>query len=228
MQAIGGDKTSSFGFPASDGNSCQPDLGRNNNEAQRKAGHHRPHLNALLRSLGLGVHYHRGLGDSAFCENEAGHEVEVLDLVSGYGSLLLGHNHPALTAEAIAFLQSGAGNHLQGSVSPLAGRLASELSRRAQGDYCAVFGNSGTEGVEAAIKHALLETGGQQFVALDGAFHGKTLGSLQLTSSPFFREPFAFEGLHVAWVRPERHRPFGERLCARRSTGRFLFRADSR
>ncbi|MGI9429436.1 MAG: aminotransferase class III-fold pyridoxal phosphate-dependent enzyme, partial [Bythopirellula sp.] len=202
MKLISGDETCSFSLRANDADSCQPFLDQINGSAQGKAGHHRPHLNALLRSFGLDVHYHRALGESVYCKNEVGQEVEVLDLVSGYGSLLLGHNHPALTGEAIAFLQSGVGNHLQGSVSRLAARLASELSRRARGDYCTVFANSGAEGVEAAIKHALLETGGQKFIALEGAFHGKTLGSLQLTSSSFYREPFALDGLNVDWVRP--------------------------
>jgi acetylornithine/succinyldiaminopimelate/putrescine aminotransferase/predicted amino acid dehydrogenase len=171
-------------------------------------------LNALLQSLGLDVQYDRARGDFIYyesdvdyksdvgCQDESASAVEVLDLVGGFGSLLLGHNHPQLTAAAIEFLQSGAASHLQGSANRLATRLARELSRRLGGDYCAVFANSGAEGVEAALKHALLQTGGHTFLALEGAFHGKTLGALQLTSNPFFREPFAGQGPQVVWVRP--------------------------
>ena len=63
--------------------------------AQPRAGYHQPHLTALLRSLGLDVHYHRAKGNSVYYFNEVGDEIEVLDLVSGYGSLLLGHGHPS-------------------------------------------------------------------------------------------------------------------------------------
>ena len=80
------------------------------------------------------------------------------------------------------------------------GRLASALSQRAGGDYCAVFANSGTEAVEIAIKHAIHETGSRTFVALEGAFHGQTLGALQLTADPQFRDEFELSGLRVIRV----------------------------
>jgi acetylornithine/succinyldiaminopimelate/putrescine aminotransferase/predicted amino acid dehydrogenase len=50
------------------------------------------------------------------------------------------------------------------------------------------------------MKHALLETGGRTFIALAGAFHGKTLGALQLTAHPAHREPFTLDGLRVLRV----------------------------
>src|SRR5439155_5239188 len=45
------------------------------------------------------------------------------------------------------------------------------------------FGNSGTEAVEAALKLAMHATGREKFIAFFGGFHGRTLGSLALTSS---------------------------------------------
>ena len=51
-----------------------------------------------------------------------------------------------------------------------------------------IFGNSGAEAVEAALKHAMLETGARTFIALERAFHGKTLGALQLTANAQYRE----------------------------------------
>lgn len=169
-----------------------PDKGRND--------HHKPRLNGLLRTLRLDVCYHRGEGDHLYYHDAAGREVEVLDLVGGYGSLLLGHSHPALVAEAGRILLSGRPMHAQGSRRELAGRLARKLSERIGGDYCAIFGNSGAEAVEAAMKHAMLETGGRTFISLEGGFHGKTLGALQLTSNPAYREPFELSGLRVVRV----------------------------
>jgi acetylornithine/succinyldiaminopimelate/putrescine aminotransferase/predicted amino acid dehydrogenase len=162
--------------------------------------HFKPYLNELLRTLALDVSYERGEGDHLYYHGRDGREIEVLDLIGGYGSLLLGHAHPALVAEAQRLLASGRPVHTQGSRRETAVRLAAELARRARGDYCAVFANSGAEAVEAAMKHAMLETGGRGFIALEHAFHGKTLGALQLTANPRHREGFELAGLSVLRV----------------------------
>ncbi|HXI62068.1 MAG TPA: aminotransferase class III-fold pyridoxal phosphate-dependent enzyme, partial [Pyrinomonadaceae bacterium] len=45
------------------------------------------------------------------------------------------------------------------------------------------FANSGTEAVETALKLAMHATGREKFISFFGSFHGRTLGSLSLTSS---------------------------------------------
>lgn len=45
------------------------------------------------------------------------------------------------------------------------------------------FANSGTEAVETALKLAMHATGREKFIAFFNSFHGRTLGSLSLTSS---------------------------------------------
>jgi 4-aminobutyrate aminotransferase len=45
------------------------------------------------------------------------------------------------------------------------------------------FANSGTEAVETALKLAMHSTGREKFIAFFNSFHGRTLGSLSLTSS---------------------------------------------
>jgi 4-aminobutyrate aminotransferase len=45
------------------------------------------------------------------------------------------------------------------------------------------FANSGTEAVESALKLAMHATGREKFISFFGSFHGRTLGSLSLTSS---------------------------------------------
>ncbi|TSC89207.1 MAG: 4-aminobutyrate aminotransferase [Parcubacteria group bacterium Gr01-1014_3] len=80
-----------------------------------------------------------------------------------------------------------------------------------------VFANSGSEGIEAAIKlcyNARVRTGTQKhrkdFVACYGAFHGRTLGALSLTcSKPIQRENYptnAFPNYHIHF--PAKHRYF--------------------
>jgi acetylornithine/succinyldiaminopimelate/putrescine aminotransferase len=172
-------------------------------DAESLERHFKPRLQQLLRALGVDVAYERGQGNHLYHRDDQGREIEVLDLVGGYGSLLLGHAHPALVAEAQRLLATGRPVHAQGSRREYAARLACELSRRVSGDYCVVFGNSGTEAVEAAMKHALIETGGRTFIALEGAFHGKTLGALQLTAHPDYRESFELPEPGVVRVAPD-------------------------
>jgi acetylornithine/succinyldiaminopimelate/putrescine aminotransferase/predicted amino acid dehydrogenase len=162
--------------------------------------HFKPRLSQLLHFLRLDVSYERGAGDHLYYRDHVGREIEVLDLVGGYGSLLLGHANPTLVAEAQRLLASGRPIHSQGSRRDYATQLARELSHRAHGDYCVVFGNSGAEAVEAAMKHAMLETGSRTFISLERAFHGKTLGALQLTANEAYRHPFELPGLNVLHV----------------------------
>jgi acetylornithine/succinyldiaminopimelate/putrescine aminotransferase/predicted amino acid dehydrogenase len=163
---------------------------------------HKPWLEALLGTLGLDVAYEHGHGDFLYYRDHGGREVEVLDLVGGFGALLLGHSHPVLVAEAQRLLARGTPHHAQGSRANASRQLARALAERAGGDFTAVFASTGAEAVEAALKHAMLETGGRTFVALERAFHGKTLGALQLTAGAQHREPFDIDGLRVVRVPP--------------------------
>jgi 4-aminobutyrate aminotransferase len=64
-------------------------------------------------------------------------------------------------------------------------RLAEQLASVAPiaGEVRTFFGNSGTEAVEAALKLSRYYTKRQGVIAFLGSFHGRTLGSLSLTSS---------------------------------------------
>jgi 4-aminobutyrate aminotransferase len=63
------------------------------------------------------------------------------------------------------------------------------------------FANSGTEAVETALKLAMHATGREKFIAFFNSFHGRTLGSLSLTSSRVAqRSGFKRQVLDVAHV----------------------------
>ena len=62
-------------------------------------------------------------------------------------------------------------------------QLADLLSERFGGAQ-AFFCNSGAEAIEAAIKYARKATGKPGIVALEGSFHGRTLGALSATGQP--------------------------------------------
>ena len=114
---------------------------------------------------------------------------EYLDFGGGIAVVSLGHCHPAPLAAARDQLES------LWHVSNLyrtepAERLAGKLSERFGGAR-AFFCNSGAEAVEAAVKYARKATGKPGIVALEGGFHGRTLGALSATGQPGKREPFA-------------------------------------
>src|SRR3954465_12060857 len=116
-----------------------------------------------------------------------------LDLISGVGVASLGHAHPALAA-AVADQAQRLVHTSNLFFHPLQGELAARLANLS-GLPRAFFCNSGAEAVEATLKFARRYwfTKGeprQGFVALDESFHGRTFGSLSVTSDEHYRTPF--------------------------------------
>jgi len=118
---------------------------------------------------------------------------EYLDLLSGIGVAALGHGHPGL-ARAVAEQASTLIHTSNLFYHPLQGEVAERLASLS-GLPRAFFCNSGTKAVEACLKFArrYWYTKGeprQEFVALDESFHGRTFGSLSVTSDEHYRTPF--------------------------------------
>jgi len=119
---------------------------------------------------------------------------EYLDLVSGIGVASLGHANPGL-ARAIAEQASTLLHVSNLYYHPLQGQVATRLAALS-GLPRTFFCNSGTEAVEACLKFArrYWYTAGEPrggFVALDGAFSGRTFGALSVTHDEHYRTPFA-------------------------------------
>lgn len=116
-----------------------------------------------------------------------------VDLGAGFGVAAAGHAHPRVV-EAVA-AQSASLLHAMGDVHPARVKveLLEALARRFPGGGGAriLLGSSGADAVEAALKTAALATGRPGVVAFEGAYHGLTLGALDVTWRPMFREPFA-------------------------------------
>jgi acetylornithine/N-succinyldiaminopimelate aminotransferase len=118
---------------------------------------------------------------------------EYYDLLSGIGVASLGHAHRGL-AQAVADQTATLIHTSNLFFHPLQGQLAERLANLS-GLPRAFFCNSGTEAVEACLKFARRYwfTKGeprQEFVALDESFHGRTFGSLSVTSDEHYRTPF--------------------------------------
>lgn len=113
-----------------------------------------------------------------------------LDLLGGIAVNVLGHAHPTLTA-AISAQLGTLGQVSNFFASPPQVALAERLIALAGGGPASrvFFANSGTEANEAAFKMAR-RTGRTRMLALEGSFHGRTMGALALTSKAAYREPF--------------------------------------
>jgi putrescine aminotransferase len=151
------------------------------------AEHINPTLAQALSLLGYGRDLVRAAGVSVWDVEGR----EYLDFLAGYGSLLLGHNHPEVRAALEEVLRSEAPNFLQICPQPLAVSLAQRLARIAPGGLSmAYLTSSGSEAVEGAMKLARAVTRRPRFVSAERGFHGITLGALSVTGGQKHRAPF--------------------------------------
>jgi adenosylmethionine-8-amino-7-oxononanoate aminotransferase len=130
-----------------------------------------------------------------------------LDGNSSWYVATLGHAHPRLLAALKAQAETLAHCALAGIAHEQAARLADELVRAAPAGFSRVFfTDDGSTAVEVAVKIAVQmwrQLGAARktrFVALDGAFHGDSVGAASLGGVDVFRRPFAgilFDCVHA-------------------------------
>jgi 4-aminobutyrate aminotransferase/(S)-3-amino-2-methylpropionate transaminase len=107
-----------------------------------------------------------------------------VDFTGGVGVLNVGHSHPQVVAAAQE--QLGRFAHTDFTIVPY--EVYVEAAERLlavapfTGPAKAAFFNSGAEAVENAVKIARLATGRKGVIAFSGAFHGRTLMAVSLTS----------------------------------------------
>ena len=121
-----------------------------------------------------------------------------LDANSSWWVASLGHNHPRLVAALKRQADENCHSALAGMTHAPAVELAEALVRVApKGLEHVFFSDDGSTAVEVAMKLALqywAQNGRperRRFVALDGAFHGETLGVTALGGVEVFKRPFA-------------------------------------
>jgi len=105
-----------------------------------------------------------------------------LDFVAGVSACTLGHCHPkvvsAIKEQADSYLHVMVyGEYIQKPAVDLTKLLAQHLPKKLSTTYLT---NSGTEGIEGAIKLAKRVTGRSQIISAHNAYHGNTLGSLSI------------------------------------------------
>ena len=118
---------------------------------------------------------------------------EYVDFAGGLGCQNTGHGLPA----AVAAIHEQVDRYLHqcfmvGMYEPYVDvcRRLAELSPCAGGEQRSLLVNSGAEAVENAVKIARAATGRPAVVAFDGAFHGRTLLTMTMTSKVAYKRGF--------------------------------------
>ncbi|OQR92072.1 4-aminobutyrate aminotransferase [Achlya hypogyna] len=121
-------------------------------------------------------------GKGSFVWNTEGQKL--LDFTCGIGVTNLGHCHPKVTAavqkqaETLVHGQVGVAYHAP--MLKYAEALLPELPKPLDSLF---FASTGAEAVENAVKLARHATGKPNIIVFQGGFHGRTLGTMSLTTS---------------------------------------------
>ncbi len=130
------------------------------------------------------------------------------DLLAGIAVHALGHANPVVTQAVTEQMNTlGHISNLFASPTQIAlGEKLLALATRLAPEHTPArvfFANSGTEANEAAFKLTRL-TGRRKIVAMEGSFHGRTMGALAITSNEHYRVPFEPLPGEIVWV------PYGD------------------
>ena len=115
---------------------------------------------------------------------------EYIDCMGGYGVALVGHRNQRVVnaiksqLEKIITVHSSIYNKTREEFLENLIKIAPKKLNQVH------LNNSGAEAVEAAIKFARKFTGKKGMVAMNGSYHGKSLGALSLTFNPKYRKSF--------------------------------------
>lgn len=129
-----------------------------------------------------------------------------LDFLAGIAVSSLGHGHPEL-ATAIAAQAAQLIHTSNLAIHPKGVELAERLVSLTGWDARVFFSQDGATANEAALKIARRhgydvapDGSKQRIIAMQGGFHGRTMGALAVTGNPAKRDPFAPFGHEVTFV----------------------------
>src|SRR5512141_2683109 len=109
---------------------------------------------------------------------------KLLDFTCGIGVTNTGHCHPKVVAaireQAGLFLHAQANIVIHQPMLRLIEELRTVVPSSIDGFF---FSNSGAEAIEGAVKLARAATGKQNVIVFSGSFHGRTAGTMALTTS---------------------------------------------
>ena len=115
---------------------------------------------------------------------------EYIDCMGGYGVALVGHCNPRVVKAIKAQLDKIITVH-SSLYNKTREEFLEKLIKISPKNLSQVYlNNSGAEAVEAAIKFARKFTGKKKMVAMNGSYHGKSLGALSVTFNQKYRKAF--------------------------------------
>src|SRR3954466_954074 len=142
-----------------------------------------PQMVRVLRTIGFDRDWARTEG--AYLYDADGERY--LGWLGGFGMFNVGRNNPRVREWLVDAMELQVPNAPQMGVSPLTPLLAEQLVDRAPvASGKALFTNSGTGSVEAALKLGRAATKRERIVCVEHAFHGLTLGSLSVNGGAAF------------------------------------------
>ena len=115
---------------------------------------------------------------------------EYIDCMGGYGVALLGHQNKRVTdalksqLDKIITVHSSLYNKTREEFLENLFKVAPKKLSQVH------LNNSGAEAIEAAMKFARKFTSKPEMVAMNGSYHGKSLGALSITFNPKYRKSF--------------------------------------
>jgi acetylornithine/LysW-gamma-L-lysine aminotransferase len=115
---------------------------------------------------------------------------EYIDCMGGYGVALIGHRNPRVVAAIKSQVDKIITVHTSLYNKTREEFLEKLIKVAPKGLTNVHLGNSGAEAVEAAIKFARKYTGKSGMIAMNGSYHGKSMGALSLTFNPKYRKSF--------------------------------------
>lgn len=149
--------------------------------------HMNPRFVKTLTTIGFDKCYTRAEGQYLW-DTEGRRYV---DMLAGYGVFNFGRNNPEIRQAMIDFMGMDYPSLVQMEAPLVSGLLAKELKKKMPNELDYVyFSNSGTEGVETAIKYARCATKRDGIVFANKAYHGLSNGSLSIVGDDTFREGF--------------------------------------
>jgi 4-aminobutyrate aminotransferase-like enzyme len=136
----------------------------------------------LLAESGLASEFTRGSGSHLYdAQGRA-----VLDFCGGYGAVSVGHFHPKAVTAIAEFLSSGRPALTAIGVPQVSQVLAHRaVAYACVPDHVVLFGGTGSEAIEIAIRACIAGTRRGEIVCVHGGFHGVTQAAREL-SSPLF------------------------------------------
>ena len=115
---------------------------------------------------------------------------EYIDCMGGYGVALVGHRNERVVNAIRSQIDKIITVHSSLYSKTREEFLETLFKVAPKGLTQAHLNNSGAEAIEAAMKFARKFTGKKGMVAMNGSYHGKSMGALSLTFNPKYRKSF--------------------------------------